>query len=273
MTQRPDAGIYMETFRSYFMFEDIVGPFLNTMTDKISIKDSINVFCLTRQMNEQAVRRLHIDKNSYLPINSTSVIWDKGLGLQQIISTDFIFDQAIGQVSDSTFSPEHYISKGYVFQIVEEANETESESKEKSGDLLSGQKLLFDYQYVSDAGDTVSLPVNDAAYILLDFWFASCLPCLEAMPEINAMAIQYAAHGLNVIAMNCFDLGIRESLVSKLREKKITMPILFAKRDLTDALGISRFPTYLLIHPDRATELIYGGVAGVQNTLERIFGK
>ena len=49
------------------------------------------------------------------------------------------------------------------------------------------------------------------------------------------------------------------------------MPLYFGSRELVRELGINRFPSYLLILPDRRVEYIDGSVEDVKHVLKGIF--
>jgi hypothetical protein len=114
---------------------------------------------------------------------------------------------------------------------------------------------------------------SSTPYILLDFWYASCYACLQAMPFVNQLYNHYADQGLEVIGINCFDKGISSNLTSRMRERNITMPLLFGSRDLVESLEMSDFPSYILVTPDRKVEYIQGYVDELKKVLESIFDK
>jgi thiol-disulfide isomerase/thioredoxin len=126
---------------------------------------------------------------------------------------------------------------------------------------------------VTETGDTVSIAYYNTGYILLDFWYSSCEPCLKALPEINQMAKDYSEEGLTVMGINCIDKAISASLAAKLRAKNITIPLLFGGRDLLQSLKMNAFPTYILITPDRKVEVLWGSVEEVKSVVEAIFEK
>jgi hypothetical protein len=68
-------------------------------------------------------------------------------------------------------------------------------------------------------------------------------------------------------------LDIRTNLTTRLREKQIEIPLLYASRDLVNVLGITSFPTYLMVTPDQNVRYMSGGVEGVGIALAEVFGR
>ena len=126
----------------------------------------------------------------------------------------------------------------------------------------------MNYPFIS-AQNSAHIADIKAQYILLDFWYASCTPCLKALPELNSLHKTYPDSIASVIGINCFDKKNRQGLTEKLRAKDIRFPLLFGDRGLIDSLGISAFPAYFLMTPDRKIEYIDGGVADVKKILQQ----
>ena len=266
-----DLGSYLEFLRSSFILEEVVSPFVNVLPDAIMIRDSADNYYLTQQMSELATRQLVLSKKSYLPIRSTITIGESDFQLVQIEEYNFSYDNQIWTLPDTAFSPEHYLSLGYT---IHGNDETETPEEEEVKTLSLGNiDFLLHYPLVTETGDTISIAYYKAGYILLDFWYASCEPCLRALPEINQLAKDYADAGLTVMGINCIDKGISASLAAKLRAKNITIPLLFGSRGLLQSLKMNVFPTYVLITPDRRVEILRGGVEEVKSVLETVFEK
>jgi hypothetical protein len=82
---------------------------------------------------------------------------------------------------DTAFSPEHYLSLGYT---IRGNDETECPEEEEVKTLsLASIDFLLHYPLLTESGDTVSIAYYNTGYILLDFWYSSCAPCLKALPE------------------------------------------------------------------------------------------
>ncbi|MBK9980990.1 MAG: TlpA family protein disulfide reductase [Saprospiraceae bacterium] len=133
--------------------------------------------------------------------------------------------------------------------------------------------LLLHYPFVTATGDTMSIASLKNGYLVLDFWYASCEPCLRALPVANQLAEDYADKELQLIGINCFNKDIRENVVKRLLDKNITIPLFFGSKDLTDALHINGSPSYILITPNRHINFIEGGIDEVKKVIEEIYHK
>src|SRR5690606_26165661 len=140
----------------------------------------------------------------------------------------FNFNEDFNALPATAFSIERYLTAGY--EHIVHAPDTSAKSVQISDDYsitLENQDLLLNYPFILPEGDTTIIKTKSGKYILLDFWYASCRPCLQALPKLNSLAEQYAENGLVVLGINCFDKGIKENLALKMRDKGIHIPLLF----------------------------------------------
>ncbi len=167
---------------------------------------------------------------------------------------------------DSVFSIDYYKNEGYEYKFVEAVPAREEEKLNLTHSQL---ELLMNYPFISAQEDSVHIADLKAQYILLDFWYASCAPCLKALPELNTLIETYPDSTLSVIGINCFDKKTRQNVTEKLRAKDIHIPLLFGERELIDLIGVSAFPSYFLITPERKIEYIEGGIVDVKKILQQ----
>ncbi|HUG39444.1 MAG TPA: TlpA disulfide reductase family protein [Longimicrobiales bacterium] len=59
-----------------------------------------------------------------------------------------------------------------------------------------------DYAATTLAGDTVALADLRGAPVLLNVWATWCAPCREEMPDLQAIADEFAAEGLRVVGVS-----------------------------------------------------------------------
>jgi thiol-disulfide isomerase/thioredoxin len=271
LPQKIDLASFTEYIRSSFVLREVISPFVSVSPVEIGLMDSGKYYYLTRQMNEMATRRLSVTKDTYLPIQSINTIRDIDFNFAQITEINFFHDEHKRGLPDTAFSPDHYVTLGYTLKL----NEDAESSKETEMNTISpeSREFLLNYRFVTETGDTTSLRSSKAGYILLDFWYASCMPCLQALPMINQLAEDYADEGMAAMGINCSDKGIRANVATKLRAKNITIPLLFGSRDLIQSLKITSFPSYILITPDRHVVFIEGYIDDVKKVLNLIFEK
>ena len=100
-------------------------------------------------------------------------------------------------------------------------------------------------------GGTQRLGTYHGRYTLISFFFAECAPCIAEVPMLNAFARQ---HGdMNVVAITYEDADTARQFASS---RGFAWPILHDGQALIDTLGVSTYPTLMLLDPS-------GHVAGV----------
>lgn len=270
-TEQIDLGSYPEYLRHSLILKEAVLPYLRHDAADINLTDEDNSFTLTLAVDSLVTSRLMIDKDSYLPLKAITEIDDGALGLTQITEIEFDYKNSHQTKTDDSFSIEARLKAGHDLLHFDS---TSSEEPEPRRELTHEDiEMLRHYPLTTPEGDTMSIASMDAEYILLDFWYSSCRPCLNAMPAISEISKDYADKGLTVLGLNCFNMGIKETLTAKLRARHIDMPFLFAARELTQSLDINSFPTYLLIRPDLTLQFIQGGTEEVMEVLAGLFEK
>lgn len=263
-----DPGTHMEAIRHYFILEQNIAPFESTPFENVTLVDSNNYYYLTTSIREIDQRELVLNKTTYLPIKSTSTIKSSDFDFTQIMEVYFNYN-LISNNPDSSFSILYYLAQGYNPTY---NHKDKIEYKEPFLFNSDSRDLLFNFPFVDHKGDTVYIRNLKEKYILIDFWYASCFPCLKSMPKVNALAEKYAHTNLKVIGINCIDGGNFDFLSSKLRDKGIDFPLYYGSRAITESLIINAFPTYLLISPDGNVKHSEGNISKIEKELRRVFG-
>jgi thiol-disulfide isomerase/thioredoxin len=124
------------------------------------------------------------------------------------------------------------------------------------------------------AGDSIQLSKLKAKLYLVDFWYRSCGPCVQAMPSLQALHQKFETKGLRVIGLNPYDYEIKDSEMFKdfMERRNVNYTIAFVKTDVPDTLyRVSGYPTFYLISGDGKivhSEVGYG--EGVEAEIEKI---
>jgi len=117
-------------------------------------------------------------------------------------------------------------------------------------------------------GDTVSLESYRGKVVLLDFWATFCPPCIQALPELQALHTRHRDRGFAVIGVTVDD---REALVDKATSRaKVTYPILQATPEVWNAYKVTALPALILVGRDGRIIRRYGGEADKQAMLAEI---
>lgn len=264
-----DIGSYIEYLRYSLVLKELLRSFLVMDTHDVALTDSPDQYLLTVRINAMEQREFFLDKRTFLPSLYRSTISDLSFGFDQITEIQFKFDQEYDQLRQAVFSIEDYLKRDYHLLLAGTDSSSQGVDQETVVPVL--KELIWEYPFIDASGDAVRISEHDGGYILLDFWFASCLPCLRALPELDHLAKTYSHSGLTVLGINCLDKAIGENLEEQIRDKNISMPMLFGPRTLLEKLGISSFPSYYLISPDQSVIGINGGIEEVKSIVGAIF--
>lgn len=81
--------------------------------------------------------------------------------------------------------------------------------------------------------------------LLIDFFFADCVGCIEELPALNAYHAQHPE--MRVLAVTFDDKSTAQTFVKKWHP---AWPVAYAGQKLVDQAGISAYPTLMLIGAD-----------------------
>jgi len=112
--------------------------------------------------------------------------------------------------------------------------------------LLKQGKTFPPFKVLDSELNTASLKANQEKYILLDFWFTSCKPCIQALPQLNAIYKRFHKSGFVSISVD------RERSVEKWRARigEEDMPwkhYLDLNGISSNELPVKGFPRYILL--------------------------
>ena len=108
-------------------------------------------------------------------------------------------------------------------------------------------------------GKNVSLADFRGKVVLLDFWATFCPPCVQALPELQALHAKHAARGFAVVGLTVDE---RAALVQKATSRaKVAYPILQATPAVWNAYKVNALPSLILVGRDGKIVRRYGGEA------------
>jgi peroxiredoxin len=94
-------------------------------------------------------------------------------------------------------------------------------------------------------GDTQRLSALRGRYTLVSFFFAECAPCIAEVPTLNAFARQ---HGdMNFVAITYEDAATARQFAAR---HGLVWPVVHDGQALIDVIGISVYPTLMLLDPE-----------------------
>ena len=89
-------------------------------------------------------------------------------------------------------------------------------------------------------------PLNNGEhYTLLSFFFHDCVPCIQEIPQLNALSAR--AKKVQLVSVTFDDKTTAERFV---RERGLKVPVVAGEQEYIDALGIKTYPTLVLVSRD-----------------------
>jgi len=120
-------------------------------------------------------------------------------------------------------------------------------SGEKAADVARAPAPDFNLERVG--GGRMALSELRGKLVLLDFWATWCVPCVKAIPELNAIQAQFKDRGVAVVGLAVDDLEAPE-LAAWMTRRGVEYPVARTDLDLAGRYGASEFPQHVLIAPD-----------------------
>jgi thiol-disulfide isomerase/thioredoxin len=108
-------------------------------------------------------------------------------------------------------------------------------------------------------GATVSLSDFKGKVVLADFWATYCIPCVKALPELQALQQKYGPKGFSVVGLT---IDENPALISRFTKKAmVTYPIGLATSKVWNAYRVNNLPSLVLIGRDGKIIRRFGGEA------------
>ena len=246
---------YFMTMRRFGLFDEIINFLSENPYENYSLNSEQGLeYWILEHTDGITKTEIWLDKRTLFPIR-------KRISFER----DNPEQIHIVEIKEVKFNDESIISK---FDIEEYLADYEvkhiDNSKKDLSNVLStkeslGTKELHEfYSSILYENDTDSIRVNEieGKVYLFDFWFMSCIPCLEAMPKLQELHEKHYSKGLQVIGVNCFD-NDKNYTLQKLKERGITYTNLFGPKSIKDNLQIKAYPTLFLTN--KQGELLYTG--------------
>lgn len=132
----------------------------------------------------------------------------------------------------------------------------------KAGDIANNFRLP---DYTPGFMDSVSLYQFAGKVVLLDFWFKSCGPCMEAMPHYNALQNKFDTAYFQLLSINIED---GESDMKFFFNKyRPTYKMLYKGGEVFKRLGLPGCPSLVLL--DKKGKVVQVAVGFNQQAIER----
>lgn len=152
-------------------------------------------------------------------------------GWMDVFYTDV---RAVPAPADSAFS---LVTDGY----------TEAPYHSADTPLLALGASAPSFAIATPDGATLQLGDSHGRLVLLDFWGTWCAPCVEALPEMEALHQAYP--DLVVLGLASYEDDATDPEAFA-RSRGATYPVVRVGENVVEAYRVAAFPTYYLIGPD-----------------------
>jgi thiol-disulfide isomerase/thioredoxin len=211
------------------------------------------------------VSHFYIDANTFIIIKKSQSLWFQG---NEQFSEFQLSNCHFGQDDGTQF-------KEKLSRLLEEYTVTdhvETEETERPPLLDAGTEApLFD-GYIYPDSVSFSLTDHRGKYVLIDFWYMSCYPCIMAIPHLTALDEKYREKGLVVIGANPVDTAEKDikRFPKFLENNPISYPIVWTERNVPTDYKVRGYPTFYLL--DREGKVIYSGVGFSEEHMQEMDG-
>lgn len=132
---------------------------------------------------------------------------------------------------------------------------------------LIGKKAP-DFKMKDKDGNQLSLESIKGKVVVLNFWFASCKPCITEIPELNKVYEKYKSDEKVVFASITFEK--KDQVNEFLKKYPFSYPIVSDAKEICDLFNVSSFPTNIIIDRNgNYYEYIVGGNPNIGQHLSR----
>lgn len=133
---------------------------------------------------------------------------------------------------------------------------------------LEGKKPPF-FGLPDMSGNWWDLANQSGKIVLMKFWFTTCAPCIEEMPELNKLVAEFKDNAEVVFIAPAVDE--KDRIEPFLKKHTFDYMILPEAYDLTDTYAVQGYPTHVVIGKDgKVSKVITGQNSQIFRTLRGI---
>jgi peroxiredoxin len=140
----------------------------------------------------------------------------------------------------------------------------------------AAQKLTFatmldkpapDFELKDLQGNRWSLQELRGKVVVLNFWFTTCAPCIQEMPELNKLVQSYNGKEVVFLALAFNDT---KQLNTFLQKQAFNYTILPDSREVNNKYQVSSYPTSMVIDKEGNVKKIMGSSPKIREDLETV---
>jgi len=128
------------------------------------------------------------------------------------------------------------------------------------------------WELISLEDQKISLAALKGRLVLIDFFYKSCYPCMQALPVLQSLHDKYQDKGLNVVGIDPYDA--KEDIATFLAKRGITYTVLLGGKNAAKDYRVSGYPTMYLLDKEGKILFVQEGYGKtIEKALEEIILK
>jgi peroxiredoxin len=152
------------------------------------------------------------------------------------------------------------------------ADESEKRKKQEDDWINSLKNSVFpEVELKALSGRSISNTDFKDKYVVLNFWFIGCKPCLQEIPELNKLVDKYESQGVVFFAPSLDKASSLSTFAAKTEFKYMILP---EAENLAKEVGVKMYPTHILLDREGyIKEVLVGGSDDIYTRLEVLIQK
>jgi len=142
----------------------------------------------------------------------------------------------------------------------------------KDPEPLAKNSSAPDWELYSLKDEKISLVSMRGRLVLVDFFYKSCFPCMQALPSLQTLHEKFKDRGLTVVGIDPYDT--KDDMVPFLSKRGVTYTVLVGGKDAAKDYHVVGYPTMFLIDKQgRIIDIHRGFSESLESMLEALIIK
>ncbi len=107
-------------------------------------------------------------------------------------------------------------------------------------------------------GEAFDLSAHRGEVVFLNFWFTTCRPCIQELPDLEALQAKYADQAVSFVSVCLDGPDDIERLFSRIRRglPACQLSMIASGEEIVKQYGVALFPTNMLIDKEGVVQYI-----------------
>ena len=142
------------------------------------------------------------------------------------------------------------LNSEFDFEYLMKENNPNQKKEKREAVNLADSNQRYDIQLLTTDNKPIKLSDYKGKYLLLDFWFTNCWPCMKGIPKMDSLYHRYLKYNFILVGVNSIDEKM-EAITDVKIKRNMEYLICRAPKGYDKFFKVPYFPTYILISPDQ----------------------